>query len=102
MSDKYEILTDRTLDGLDKQINDMAEKGYELDKFEQNNCYEGEWQGIAIMKRMSMPTNTDQALNIDSVSNSVRQEVERRRDLIMNEPDGLVRETMISNLAIDL
>lgn len=39
---------------------------------------------------------------LHSVSNSVRQEIERRRDLIISEPDGLVRETMISNLAIDL
>lgn len=39
---------------------------------------------------------------LHSVSNSVRQEVERRRDLIISEPDGIVRETMISNLAIDL
>jgi predicted CopG family antitoxin len=39
---------------------------------------------------------------LHSISNSVRKEVERRRDLIISEPDGVVRETMISNLAIDL
>lgn len=29
-------------------------------------------------------------------------EVERRRDIILSEPDGLVREQMIKNLAINL
>lgn len=41
-------------------------------------------------------------LRIGVVSNFVRQELERRVDLILSEPDGIVRETMISNLAIDL
>ena len=40
--------------------------------------------------------------DIHIVSNSVSQEIERRRDLILSEPDGIVRETMISNLALDL
>ncbi len=44
----------------------------------------------------------DEICSLFSVSNSVRQEIERRRDLIISEPDGIVRETMISNLAIDL
>ena len=41
-------------------------------------------------------------LPIHGVSNSVIQEIERRRDLILSEPDGLVREQMIRNLALDL
>lgn len=40
--------------------------------------------------------------NIPLVSNSVRQEIERRRDMILSEPDGTVREQMIQNLALDL
>ena len=44
----------------------------------------------------------DEICSLFSVSNSVRQEIERRRDLIISEPDGIVRETMITNLAIDL
>lgn len=30
------------------------------------------------------------------------KELQRRHDIIMSEPDGIVRETMISNLLIDL
>jgi hypothetical protein len=35
------------------------------------------------------------------ISNCVSRELERRRDLILSEPDGIVREQMINNLAID-
>ena len=38
---------------------------------------------------------------LHSGSNSVRQEIERRRDLIISEPNGKVREQMISDLALD-
>jgi len=41
-------------------------------------------------------------LRIGVVSNFVRQELERRVDLILNEPDGIVRETMIKNIPLDL
>ena len=41
-------------------------------------------------------------LGIGVVSNFVRQELERRVDLILNEPDGIVRETMIKNIPLDL
>ena len=41
-------------------------------------------------------------LGIGGVSNFVRQELERRVDLILNEPDGIVRETMIKNIPLDL
>lgn len=57
MSDKYITLTDDTVDGLGDQINVLAKEGYELDKYEQNNYYDGEWQGIAIMKRMDIATS---------------------------------------------
>lgn len=33
---------------------------------------------------------------------SVIREIKRRRDLILSEPEGIVREQMINNLAIDL
>lgn len=41
-------------------------------------------------------------LRIGVVSNFVRQEIERRVDLILSEPDGIVRETMIKNITLDL
>ena len=41
-------------------------------------------------------------LRIGVVSNFVRQELERRVDMILNEPDGIVRETMIKNIPLDL
>ena len=41
-------------------------------------------------------------LRIGVVSNFVRQELERRVDLILSEPDGIVRETMIKNIPLDL
>jgi len=41
-------------------------------------------------------------LGITDVSNFVRQELERRVDLILSEPDGIVRETMIKNIPLDL
>jgi hypothetical protein len=41
-------------------------------------------------------------LTIPVVSNFVIQEIERRRDLILSEPDGIVREQMINNLALEL
>jgi len=41
-------------------------------------------------------------LIIPDVSNFVIQEIERRRDLILSEPDGIVREQMINNLALEL
>ena len=41
-------------------------------------------------------------LRIGVVSNLVRQELERRVDLILSEPDGIVRETMIKNIPLDL
>ena len=41
-------------------------------------------------------------LRIGVVSNFVRQELERRVDLILSEPDGIVRETMIKNITLDL
>lgn len=41
-------------------------------------------------------------LRIGVVSNFVRQELERRVDLILSEPDGIVRETMIKNIPFDL
>ena len=43
-----------------------------------------------------------QQLTIPVVSNFVIQEIERRRDLILSEPDGIVREQMINNLALEL
>ena len=44
----------------------------------------------------------NQALRIPDVSNPVIQEIERRRDLILSEPEGIVREQMINNLAFEL
>lgn len=41
-------------------------------------------------------------LGIADVSNFVRQELERRVDLILSEPDGIVRDTMIKNIPLDL
>lgn len=41
-------------------------------------------------------------LRIGVVSNFVRQELKRRVDLILSEPDGIVRETMIKNIPLDL
>ena len=41
-------------------------------------------------------------LRIGVVSNFVRQELEMRVDLILSEPDGIVRETMIKNIPLDL
>ena len=41
-------------------------------------------------------------LALHDVSNFVKQELERRVDLILSEPDGIVRETMINNLLIDI
>jgi len=41
-------------------------------------------------------------LIIPDVSNFVIQEIERRRDLILSEPDGIIREQMINNLALEL
>jgi len=41
-------------------------------------------------------------LRIGVVSNFVRQELEKRVDLILSEPDGIVRETMIKNISLDL
>ena len=41
-------------------------------------------------------------LRIGVVSNFVRQELERRVDLILSEPDRIVRETMIKNIPLDL
>ena len=41
-------------------------------------------------------------LILHGVSNFVIQEIERRRDLILSEPDGIVREQMINNLALEL
>lgn len=41
-------------------------------------------------------------LRIGVVSNFVRQELERRVDLILSEPNGIVRETMIKNIPLDL
>lgn len=41
-------------------------------------------------------------LRIGVVSNFFRQELERRVDLILNEPEGIVRETMIKNIPLDL
>jgi|TARA_R110000824_G_scaffold106610_2_gene251942 hypothetical protein len=41
-------------------------------------------------------------LIIPDVSNFVIQEIERRRDLILSEPDGIVREQMINDLALEL
>ena len=52
--------------------------------------------------RKTLDDNGVKNCSIPLVSNSVRQEIERRRDLIISEPEGVVRETMISNLAIDL
>lgn len=36
------------------------------------------------------------------MANALVTEIERRRDLIISEPDGIVRETMIANLLVDL
>jgi hypothetical protein len=44
----------------------------------------------------------NEQLTIPVVSNFVIQEIERRRDLILSEPDGIVREQMINNLALEL
>ena len=41
-------------------------------------------------------------LRLGVVSNFVRKELERRVDLILSEPDGIVRETMIKNIPLDL
>jgi len=47
---QYRLLTSDTVDGLLEQINDVAEQGYELDKFEHSGSADENWQGIAIMK----------------------------------------------------
>ncbi len=36
------------------------------------------------------------------MANALVTEIVRRRDLIISEPDGIVRETMIANLLVDL
>ena len=46
--------------------------------------------------------NQGRIWHIDNVFDSVIPEIERRRDLILIEPDGTVRETMINNLLIDI
>ena len=38
---------------------------------------------------------------INENNREIKREIERRRDLIISEPNGAVREQMISNLAID-
>ena len=74
-------------------------------KFTENGHTMFEFDVLQRLKRLAYleeQIKQGQLLPIDSVSNSVRQEIERRRDLILSEPDGIVRETMISNLALDL
>ena len=44
----------------------------------------------------------EEQLIIPVVSNSFIQEIERRRDLIISEPKGIVRELMIRNIALEL
>ena len=46
------------------------------------------------MKRCSMV--------FEALLSVVIQEIKRRRDLIISEPNGVVREQMISNLALGL
>jgi len=50
----------------------------------------------------AMEDYSKEQLALHDVSNFVRQELERRVDLILNEPDGIVRETMIKNIPLDL
>lgn len=42
------------------------------------------------------------AFCLDKSGDFPMKELQRRHDIIMSEPDGIVRETMISNLLIDL
>lgn len=48
---QYRLLTSNTVDELLEQINNVAEQGFELDKFIQNGTADNDWQGIAIMKK---------------------------------------------------
>ena len=60
--------------------------------------YKDKWTDVA----KDIESLVKKSNDIQFVSNSVSQEIERRRDLILSEPDGIVREQMISNLALDL
>jgi len=68
---KYRLLTSNTIDGLLEQINDVAEQGFELDKFNQNGTADNLWQGIAIMKK-----NIDSVDEFDFVTPSELKEID--------------------------
>jgi hypothetical protein len=70
-----------------ERYTDMAKYSEGLDKY---------------IDYLESKTTKGQKLPLDSVRNFVSQEIERRRDLILSEPDGIVREQMINNLALDL
>ncbi len=46
---QYRILTDNTVDGLLEQINQTAEQGFILDKFDHSGTADVNWQGVAVM-----------------------------------------------------
>ena len=57
-------------------------------------------QGLIPFIRESTKTYGD--LRAKEAVREFAEELMRRRNLIMSEPDGIVRETMIANLLVDL
>lgn len=56
--------------------------------------YENERNGLSLCVAFSDGGNY--------VKDYIISEIERRQKLILSEPDGIVRETMIQNLLLDL
>jgi len=56
------------------------------------------WSAIDVIERLIPP----ELFSIPVVSDFVIQEIERRRAIIISEPDGIVREQMINNIALEL
>jgi len=68
---QYRLLTSDTVDGLLEQINDVAEQGFKLDKFDHNGDADNNWQGIAIMVK-----NIDSVDEFDFITPQERLEVD--------------------------
>lgn len=75
-----------------KQLNLMSELNLErcakIYAEQENSCYSNDYKGFYQgSKQMGI---------------AYMMEIRRRRDLIISEPDGIVREQMISDLLINL
>lgn len=84
----------------DKETNQMIEKIVSIKGFYSNsphllNC------PISI-DRLIDPEEKVEVKQLSKESKDLLTEIQRRQQLIISEPNGMVRETMIENLLIDL